>query len=214
MPTAWTLTASEICTDALRHLNVIGEDEAASGGQMQDALRGLDTVLKELSPFGYHWPKLSGEVSLTWAGAQTMTLPTDYYGYPVAWKLLNGQKYPLSPITHAEWVRMLNRTGAGAVTHFYIGPDNVLSVWPVPDADPVVTLQYQKIIDDAALTSAPDLLQIWRGSLSYGVADEISMKFSAPQAIRAEVHQRWEAKKAILLANSIPHEPISFSVSE
>jgi hypothetical protein len=214
MPTAWTLTASEICTDGLRHLNVIGEGDTASGDQMQDALRGLDTVLKELSPLGYHWPKLSAEVALTWTGVQTMTLPTDYYGFPVAWRTENGAKVPLTQIPHATWVRMTDRTAEGVCTHFYVNPAGVFYVWPTPDADPVVSIQYQKILDDAVLGTTPDVLQTWKGALSYGVADEISMKFGAPKDTRVEVNQRWAAKKALLLATSIAHEEITFGVSE
>jgi hypothetical protein len=106
MSTSWTLTASDICTDALRHLNVVGEGDTPSGDQFQVALRGLDVVLKELPLFGYSWPKLSGEVSLTWAGVQAMALPADYYGNPYAWKTADtGKKYPLVQIPHASGCR-------------------------------------------------------------------------------------------------------------
>jgi len=214
MTTAWTLAASEICTDALLHLGVLDEGEAASGNQMVIALRGLDIVLKELPLAGYTWPKLSGEVALTWAGAQAMALPPDYYGYPVAWKTLNGQKVPLSQIPHAAWVKMPDREATGVVTHFYIDPAGVFNVWPVPDADPVITLQYQKIVDDAELTASPDVLQPWKGALAYGVADETGLKFGAPQDRRIEINKRWEAKKSLALMNAVASEPISFEVRD
>lgn len=214
MSTSWTLLASEVCTDALQHLGVLGEDETASASQIQIALRGLDIVLKELPLAGYTWPKLSGEVALTWASAQTMTLPTDYYGYPVAWRTENGDRIPLMQIPHATWVGMTDRDAEGTPTHFYVSPANVFYVWPVPDSDPGVYLQYQKIVDDAALAVTPDVLQVWKGALGYGVADEIGMKMAAPQARRVEIAQRWLFKKNLALQNSIPHETITFEVSE
>jgi hypothetical protein len=214
MATAWTLLASEVCADALRHLGVLGEGEAASGDQQQSALRGLDIVLKELPLAGYVWPKLSGEVALTWAGIQALTLPTDYYGYPTAWKTVSGQKSPLTQIPHSNWVQMPDRTAAGTVTHFYISPAGTFNVWPVPTTDPVVTLQYQKIVNDASLAVTPDVLQAWKGALSYGVANEIALMSGAPQAVRVEIAQRWGAKKALALANSVSYEPISFGVQE
>lgn len=214
MTTAWTLTASEICTDALQHLGYLDPAESASGDDMQLALRGLDVVLKELPLAGYSWPKLSTEASLTWAGVQTISLPTDYYGYPVVWKVVSGQKYPLTQIPHAKWVQMLDRAATGVASHFYISPANVLSVWPAPSTDPVLTIQYQKIVDDADTATTPDVLQSWKGALPWGVADEVGMKFGAPQQKRAEVAQKWQIKKALALNSSVASEVISFEVRD
>jgi hypothetical protein len=214
MTTAWTETASEICTDALEHLGVIGDGETPSSGDMQTALRGLDAVLKELPLVGYSWPKMSGELALTWVGIQTIALPADYYGYPVAWKTLNGFKSPLSQISHAQWVVMPNRTGDGETTHFYIDQAKVLHFWPNPPADPVVTLQYQKIVDDAALVSAPDLPQYWIGALGFGVANEVALKFGVPRDKRMDISQIWDVKRSRALSSSVASEIISFSVAE
>lgn len=214
MTTAWTLTASEICTDALQHLGVIDPEQTASGYQAQAALRGLDTVLKELPLVGYNWPKLSGETALTWASLQTFSLPTDYYGHPYAWKTENGQKYPLVQIPHSNWVQMPDRAATGTATHFYVNPANVFYVWPLPSSDPGLYVQYQKIVDDASLTVTPDVLQTWKGALGFGVANEIGLKFGAPQSTRVEVAQRWAAKKELLLNSAIASEVISFEVRE
>lgn len=214
MTTAWTLTASQICTDALEHLGVLGEGETASGDQAQRALRGLDTVLKELPLTGYSWPKLSGEVALTWAGIQTLNLPADYYGYPVAWRTDSGEKVPLTQITHAAWVQMTGRTAAGTPTHFYVSPAGAFTLWPVPATNPGIFLQYQRIVDDASLAVPPDVLQTWKGALSWGVADEIGLKSGAPQPVRLEISQRWQAKRALALQSAIAHEPIVFGVAD
>lgn len=214
MSTAWTLAASDICTDALEHLGVIADGETASGGDMQLALKALNGVLKELPLHGYAWPALSAEVALTWAGVQALALPVDYYAYPMAWKTVNGFKSPLLPIPHAQWVQMTDRTATGTTTHFYISPAGELLVYPVPDVDPVITLQYQKIVPDAALTTAPVLPQYWLNPLGYGVANELSLKFSLPSDRRVEIAQRWGAKRDRALEHSIASEVISFEVRE
>lgn len=214
MSTTWTLLAGDICTDALQHLNVVGEGEAASGEEMQRALRGLDTVLKELPLAGYSWPKLSGESALTWVSGQTIDLPADYYGFLVAWKTVDGRKHPLDSIAHGDWVRMLNREAVGLVTKFYISPDKKLWLWPIPTVDPAISIQYQRIVDDASVNVTPDVLQAMKGALAYGVADEISLKCAVPQAIRAEVKGRWMEKKARMLESAIPSDVISFEVRE
>lgn len=217
MPTSWTLTAGQICRDALEHLQIVGAGETVTAEDQVTALRGLDAVLKELPLSGYSWPKLSGEVALTWSVGtpQTASLPADYYNYPVVWKAGDGETVLLTQIPHAEWVKMLDRDAtAEQPTHFYISPAKVLHFWPVPTVDPEATLQYQKIVDDSAATSAPDIPQYWLNALGWGVADEISMKFGVAQPLRVEVNQRWTAKKGIALQSSIPSEPISFSVDD
>lgn len=217
MPTSWTLAATEICTDALEHLGVLASGESASGPDMQAALRALDGVLKELPLHGYSWPKLSAETALVWGGAgvQDMDLPADYYGYPVAWKTVDGSKAQLTQISHADWVQMPSREAEGPATHFYVSPAGEFKLYPVPvDADPVVTLQYQKIVDDAALATTPDLPQYWFNPLGYGVANELGLKFGVAGDKRMEIAQRWAAKRDRALENSIAHETISFEVRD
>lgn len=215
MSTSWTLTAGEICTDALEHLGVIGDGETASAGDMQIALKALDGVLKELPLRGYTWPALSAEVSLTWASVQAMALPTDYYGYPVAWTLISGYKVPLRQIPHAKWIAMLNRTATGAtVQEFYIDPAGVFNVWPVPPSDPVITLQYQKIVPDAVQASSPTLPQYWINPLGYGVANELVMKFGIGVEKSTQIANRWAEKKAFALESSAAYENICFDVAD
>lgn len=214
MSTSWTLTASEICKDALEHLGAIADGETPSAGDLQTCLRGLDGLLKELPTFGYNWPSLSAETALTWTGAQFMALPSDYYNFPTAWKLINGEKFPLVPIPHAQWVTKLDRSATGPVSHFYIAPDSKFYVWPVPTADPVVSLQYMRIVDDASLTVTPAVMQIWLNPLGYGVADEVAMKFGASKERRVEIKARWTDKRDRALMSSQAYEVIEFGVQE
>lgn len=212
--TTSTTTAQDICTDALEILGAVGQDESPGNADIQTALRGLQTVLSELPLAGYDWPKLSAETALTWASVQTFTLPTDYYGNPVAWKTVNGAKCELTQIPHADWVQLANRQATGVATSFYVGPDNTFYVYPVPSTDPGLYVQYQRVIDDPSLATSPDVLRPMKSALSWGVADELSMKFQIPQQERVEIAQRWGVKKALMLQNAAPSGPISFEVSE
>lgn len=85
-------TASAICTDALQHLGIVGSKETPRSEEMLLALRALESVLEELPIVGYHWPQLSGDVAMTWAGVQAVSLPTDFYNYPSVFKTVNGVK--------------------------------------------------------------------------------------------------------------------------
>jgi len=214
MATSWTLAAGEICTDALQHMGVIADGESASGSDMAVALRALDAVLKELPAYGYTWPKLSADVALAWAGVAAMDLPADYYNFPTAWKTVDGQKVQLTQIPHGVWVSKIDLAATGDVTHFYVSPSGKFTVWPTPAVDPVVTLQYQKLIDDAALGTSPDVLQLWLYPLGYGVADECALKFEVPERKRVEIAARWASKRDRALESSISYEQISVEVQE
>lgn len=216
MTTAWTLAAADVCVDALEHMGVIGTGEAASGDDMQTALRALDAVLKELPLAGYAWPKLSIDVALAWAAGQTIPLPDDYFGSPVAWRVVNGQKCPLTQIAHARWIQMADRSSVtGAPTHFYIGPDELLYLWPTPTVAPAVSLQYQRIVDDITDgTSTPDVPQHMLNALGYGVANELLFKFDVPESRAAAISGRWKMKRDAALEYAIACEPICFEVRD
>lgn len=215
MSTAWTLAAADVCTDALEHLGVIGAGEVASGEDMQVVLRALDGVLKELPLVGYSWPKLSTEASLAWTAGQTIPLPPDYFGAPVAWRLVDGRKVQLAQVPHARWTQMTDRSSAAGIpTHFYISPDNTLYLWPTPDSDPIVSLQYQRIVGDADSTAQPDVPQFMLSALGYGVAHESVLKFDTPLARAQTIAERWQSKRAAALEYAIESAPICFEVRD
>ena len=214
MSTAWTLAAAEVCTDALEHLGIIGAGEAASGDDIQLALRALDAVLKELPLAGYSWPKLSAETGLVWTGGQSIPLPDDYFSAPTVWRVVDNRKVVLTQIPHARWVQMTDRTAAGVPTHFYIGPDQVLNLWPAPDADPVVKLQYQRIVGDADGTATPDVPQYMLNALGYGVANELVLKFDTPEPRAQSIAARWQSKRAAALEYAVESAPICFEVRD
>jgi hypothetical protein len=214
-PTGWTLTAQEICRDALEHLNEYGAGETLSPDDLHVALRGLDAVLKSLPLSGYNWPKLSADVALTWSAGtpDTVSLPLDYFNYPVVHKTVDGKPVQLAQIPHSAWIGMTDLDATGEPTHFYIDPAKTLHFWPIPTTDPGATLQYQRVIDDSSATVAPDVPQYWIGPLGWGVADEISMKFGTNAADRLEIHNRWMGKRAEALA-MVPYEAISITVDD
>jgi hypothetical protein len=215
MSTTWTLAAADVCTDALEHLGVIGAGEAASGEDMQVALRALDGVLKELPINGYAWPKLSAETALAWTTGQTVPLPADYFGSPLVWRLVDGKKVSLTQVSHARWTQMTDRnSAAGAPTHFFIAPDETLYLWPTPSTDPALTLQYQRIVDDADSTAQPDVPQYMLNALGYGVAHECVLKFDTPAGRAQEIAQRWMSKRAAALEYAIESAPICFEVRD
>lgn len=208
----WSLTAQQICEDALGHMGVAASGETVNAADLQTALRALNAVLKELPLHGYHWPKLSDETALTWGG-QSVALPADYYGSPVVWKTVEGGRAPLAQIPHATWIAMADRfTATGEPTHFYVAPDSTLYFYPAPTEDPAAYVQYQRVVEDAAATV--DVLQTLHNALGYGVANELGLKYGVPQGDRLEIATRWRDKLQLALSNMVPNEPIEFSAAD
>lgn len=217
MSTSWSETAQEICRDALEHLTTVGANDAVDAVDYNKCLRALNSVLKALPLYGYTWPKLSADTALTWAigTPQTIDLPADFYNYPVIHSTQNNEKVRLGQIPHSQWVNMRDQTvTAQFPTSFYISPDKKVYFYPVPTQDPVATLQYQKIIDDAAASTVPDMLQIWTNPLGWGVADELSIDYGINAQDRIEINARWNAKRTLALESSISYEPIVISVDD
>jgi hypothetical protein len=210
----WSETAGEICADALMHLGVLAAGESASAEDMQAALRSLNGVLHELQLYGMHWPKLSAEASLAWVSGNTVALPSDYYAYPVMWSAVSGGRVKLQNIPWSDWSDLRDTAPSGSPTGFYVDPAGVCYLYPTPTVNPVLTLQYQKIILDDAIASAVDLPQVWINPLGYGVAYELSMMMGLPDNIKMEVSQKWDRKRSIALSSSEPMRFIDFTVRE
>lgn len=217
MSTNWSETAQEICRDALEHLTTVGANDAVDAVDYNKALRALNSVLKALPLHGYTWPKLSTNTALTWAALtpQTIDLPVDYYNYPVIHSTQNNKKVLLGQIPHSHWVAMTDQDKTAEYpTSFYISPDKKIYFFPVPTQDPVATLQYQRIVDDVAASTVPDMLQFWINPLGWGVADELSMDYGINAQDRVEINARWNAKRETALEGSISYEPIVITVDE
>lgn len=211
--TSWTLTANQICEDALGHIGALGAGDSIRSEDQNRALRALNAVLKELPLAGFTWPKLSEQVAIAWVPGSPSEVPDDYYGYPCVFKTVNGKKVPLVELTHAQWLA-LDQSATGEPSHFYLTPANQVTFWPVPSADPVAVLQYQRLIDDANLSVSPDLPGYWVNALGYGVADEISLTYGLDQPTRMEIANRWAMKREAALQNSISSAPICFTVAD
>lgn len=216
MTTSWTLTALDIVEDAFHILGKIDEaGDMPGAADVQVMLRALDVVLKELPIAGYVWPKMSSEATLTWVSGQTIALPSDYLAQPSAWRTDAGRKIPLEQIQHGVWEKMLDRTTTGTPSNFYISPDNVFYMYPVPTVDPGIYLQYQKIVDDASLASAPNLPQYFLGALGLGCAHETSLKYARDKpALRVDIERRWLNKRNMAIAFSLPNDNTHVTVAD
>lgn len=211
MATSWNRIASSICDAGLAHCGVKQTGQSTGADDMAAAMDALDAVLKELPLWGYSWPKLTSEAPLVWVGNQTITLPSDYYGYLRVWS--DGR--PLTSIPHSDWIALDDRrTTAAKCTHFYVSPANVLYLYPNPDSEPLLTAQYQRIVSDVTAGAVVDMPQFWVNTLGYGVANELLVQFEVPEPRATRIEKRWYEKRTRALGNSVSNDIIIFGVAD
>lgn len=193
MTTTWNLTREQIAKAALRKVGNIARGETPSQDDLNIAYEALDGILKELPLYGYSWPQIAtAPAALTLlANVPTVSLPSDYYGNPIVTYLdASGNEISLSLLSLSEWNEIIRKTDASAYPQFgYIGPDNVLHVWPVQTTNVSARLMYQKILSDTSPNVVSGIDQTMVQGLIYGVSAEIGDEFNAT----AEQISRWTA---------------------
>jgi hypothetical protein len=217
MTTTWTLPAADIITDALQILGAIGAGQTASDDDYSACLTALQNIIKELPLHGVSWPKITATpVALAWdaAAPENVTLPADYYGVPQVSRIVNGQKVAVDVIAKAAYDALPSAPLGGAPLRLYIAPNNVGYLWPVPDADPGLSLTYQAIGADVDLSARPDVAQTWISGLGYWLAYEVCPKFGIDMMSRADIEKRYLTKRSLMLSYAAELAPITFGVAD
>ena len=212
MATSWAQTSGEIVRSALEHMGVIDAVATPSAEDAAVCLRALNGVLKELPIYGYQWPEYQEGVPVTWVSGADVTLPADFYGFPL---IRRSDGVILREFTAIEWANMDvgARAQTGTPEAFYrLG--TTATLWPIPDTDPGLKIDYQSIVSDAAIASQPDMPQAWMNALPWGVASECWMKFQVPMDRGQIIESKWGVKLQQLLMISAPDSPIEFTVAD
>jgi hypothetical protein len=213
LTTSWTETAGEICTKALLKLGVVAAGETPTYEEMNHALGALDIVLQELPLRDYLWPQLTAEATLVWTTGNTVTLPADYYSNPTLWSSVSGSRVQLRFMPHAEWIGLRDTSPDGNPDAFYIDPIGTCYLYPSPLVNPVLTLQYQRLIADSAQFTAADVPRVLIGALHYGVAAELIEDYGRMDLSQV-IEGKWQQKKELVLQSLIEEAPITFVVNE
>lgn len=218
MTTAWTLPAQDIIVDALEIIGALGSGQTASGEDYDKANTALQNILKELPIHGLSWPKITAPpVALAWdiAAPSQVAMPADYFGQPVISHTLDGAVHRVGVISKAVYDAI--QKPAGTALHpqsIYIAPNNIGYLWPVPSVDPVLSITYQAVTNDAALDMTPDVAQTWIGGLGLWLAYEICPKFGVDMATRSDIEKRFLMRRALMLQSAAETAPIVFGVAD
>ena len=212
MSTSWALSSSQIIRSALEHMGVVDAVTTPSAEDSAVCLRALNGLLKELPTYGYLWPEYREGVAVSWVSGATVTLPSDFYGFPL---MKRSDGVILREFTPAEWADMdaSSRAQSGVPEAFYrLG--TTATLWPIPSTDPGLTLDYQSIVSDAVSAAQPDMPQVWLNGLAWGIAAECWMKYQVPMDRGQIIETKWGVKLQQLLSISAPDAPIEFTVAD
>jgi hypothetical protein len=185
----FTRTREQLRDMVLRKLRVLGIDRTANSEEEEIVNEAIDLRLKELHRIGTLWWNVaSSQRNLTVSnGVATVTAPGDMYA-PISLHIrLNDQDYPVDLVHHRVYQEIGTKldTGRPEVAEFIGG---VFRLYPVPDQAYTAKLTYERIIQDTAANTAPDVpvsMLLWLKVLvAYDVADDF--RVPEPRLIRLE----------------------------
>jgi hypothetical protein len=91
----------------------------------------------------------------------------------------DGRERRLERLMPGRWIDLENKLESTTdyPTHFYVDSGETVRFYPVPEYFCRGYLFYQKLLDDTAATTAPDVSSMWHLALSKGVAVEVAPMF-------------------------------------
>ncbi|WP_035819855.1 hypothetical protein [Janthinobacterium sp. RA13] len=216
MSTTWTLTAQDAITDALQIVGVIGAGQTAAPDDYTVCMNALQNIIKELPIHGLSWPKITAApVVLAWSAGTPaqVAMPVDYFGVPVVSYTADNANIDLQVIPKVDYDAIQQPDYVAArPKKIYIAANGVGYLWPVPAANPGLSMTYQAIGIDAALGAMPDVAQTWLGLLGLWIANDVSIKFGVNLGDRQDIERRFLARRGLALAYATESAPISFGV--
>lgn len=191
----FTVTRDDIIKAALRSLGVIGVGETPITEDYTNCSQALNIMIKSWSKKGLPlWvtqeitiPLVVGVSSYslgptaTGSGAIVMSKPLRVIDAFI--RQTNNLDVPLTQISRNEYIRLGNKTSAGAPNLFYYDPQEAngkLIVYNVPStATDVIHAQIQRMFYDMnSSTDNFDFPQAWFQALKWGLAAELCVEYA------------------------------------
>lgn len=192
--TDFSMNGGEIVTDSLRLINVVSDEETATGAQITTGLRFLNRMVKAWqTKVGYfQWSKTEGSLSfVTGQASYDMGSGGDFAARPL--KIIHarrkdagGREIPMLRLAREDYFALPLKTTQGTPTQYYYDPQlgtGKLYVWPAPDASAgTFEFTYIRTIEDFDETSHdPDYPVEWLDALTYNLALRLAPIYGVEQ---------------------------------
>ena len=183
MSTSFTRTREQLAAMVLRKFGALGAGETANSDDLTVVYEAIDLRLKEMHRLGVLWWKVSGatsDLSLT-ASTATVAAPADLL-FPISLAIRDGDDdLPVTLIDHRAYQAIQTKTDAGTPTQaFYDSVTRNFYLYETPDSAYTAKLTYQKMADDTAASTAPDVpvshLRWLKDLIAYDIGDDFSIE--------------------------------------
>lgn len=198
MTIAFTRTREQLAAMVLRKLGVLENGGTADTDDLTVMYEAIDLRLKEMHRLGIFWPNVDKvPLSFTIAANGTTGSASVDVLFPISLHVVNGTgDDPVEIIGPREYADIYNKAEGGVPIKALHNGGATFTFWPVPTASTTAKLLYEKIADDTAASTAPDvtvaMLRWLKDIVAYDIADD----FGIPE----QKQMRWkvESKEAEL----------------
>ena len=195
MSIAFSQTARDVVTGAMRDLGIIPLDEAPEAAELDYGIEQLDLLLKGLAAEGI-MPWSDEETTVVFSAVGEAVLdprPVDV----IEARLVVGATYqrPLTRWGAGEYDELPNKTQTGEPLAYEIieTPTQVsMRVWPVPTTATTIAYSYHRVIEDVDADTALDIPQVWGEAVREMLKARLTAFGPVPQTVlmRAEMLKR------------------------
>ena len=189
MTTSFTRTRNQLATKILSKITQSGSNSVSStdAGLVYEA---IDLRLKEMQKLGIFWRKVNKTpLSFTiTANINSASASADVL-FPVAMYVTdNSADVEVEIIGIKEYADIQNKTDSGTPTKVLWNGSAEFIFWPVPIANTTAKLTYEKLIDDTADVTAPDI----EVSMMKSLIDIIAYDLGDDFGVNESKMRRWE----------------------
>lgn len=186
-------TNHDICTDALRKIGVIAQDQTATADEMETARKALGRMLWSWQNKGYFLFSVTATSVALSTTASYALVPRPFLVQSVRFKR-DDIETPMTLLTREGYDTLPVKTTTGTPTTWYYDRQvnsGTLYIWPVlaTATDETLEVTYVRSLDDPELTADVDFPLEWQDAVVYGLASRLTDDFmvNAPNVMaRAE----------------------------
>ena len=192
MTTSFTRTREQLGAMVLRKLRTLTRGGTAAAADLTIIYEAVDLRLKEMHRLGIFWRKvptaaLSFSVS---AGVNSASATSDIL-FPIALAVTDTSRdEPVEIVDIRTYNAIVDKAQTGLPTKAMWQRDATFVFWPVATATTTAKLVYERIADDTAASTAPDvdvaMLRWLKDIIAYDLGDDFGMPNDVLVRFKAE----------------------------
>lgn len=192
MTITFTRTREELRTMVLGKLGVLAAGETASAADTVLVYEAIDLRLKEMHRLGIFWRKVTKQpLSFTLAANVATASASSDVLFPITMTAVNGSMDdPVDIISIREYANIENKLDSGVPTKALHNGSSSFVFWPVPTSATTIKMVYEKVADDTAASTQPDvevsMLRWLKDIIAYDLSDEFGIEEARVNRLRKE----------------------------